>query len=456
MLPFKKNEKYAVIAWYVFLTLVGAAVFLLCVINFKTVFSTVHTILATLAPLTYGFVIAYLCCPVMSFYERTVFAFKKSKKNMSGPRRVLSLILTLLTVLAIIAVILYAIIPHAIQSFEDLGSQMEIYVRNIQSFADKMVGEYSDRLLGQHFDTFSSLLAEYDISLNLRDLVTRYYSLIGSSANYLISYGGALVGELKNFTLGLILAIYFLHSKELLLAQIKKILYAFTKRRTYLNVVRLARFTHETFGGFITGKLLDSLIIGLLSFLALWICRVPYSPLLSVIIGLTNIVPFFGPLVGAVICGLLILIAAPGKFIWVVVIIIVIQQLDGNVIGPKILGNSIGISSLWVILAITVAGGLFGFAGMVLGVPLTAVLYVLVKQYIEQRLRHKDLPMQTTFYMSDPPKEMDIDADTVFIDKNTDVPELTGADDVPPPAPRVKKSHTARLRKWLSDRKKNK
>ena len=454
MLPFKKNEKYASIAWYVFLTIVAAAAFLLCVVNFKTVSATVRTVFATLSPLTYGFVIAYLCNPVMSFYERTVFAFKRSRRNMRGVRRGLSLVLTLLTMLAVITVILYAIIPHAIQSFEDLGSQMEIYVRNIQSFADGLVQEHSERFLGQHYDTLSYLLSEYDISLNLPDLVSRYYSLIGSSANYLIDYGGALVGELKNFTVGLILAIYFLHSKELLLAQIKKILYAFTKRRTYLNVVRLARFTHETFGGFITGKLLDSLIIGLLSLLALWICRVPYYPLLSVIIGLTNIVPFFGPIVGAIICGLLILIAAPGKFLWVLVIVIVIQQLDGNVIGPKILGNSIGISSLWVILSITVAGALFGFGGMVLGVPVTAVLYVLVKQHVERRLRHKNVPMQTMFYMTDPPKEPGLDATTVFIDKDTPVAELTGADDVPAPEPRVKKSYFAQLRKWLSDKKK--
>jgi len=449
MLPFKKNEKYASIAFYAFLTITAAAAVFLCIYNFKEVIKTIKTIFALLSPFTYGFIVAYLCNPIMCFYERTILSFKKAKRNMHAVRRALSLILTLLTAIAVISVILYAIVPQVAQSFEDLGSQMNIYIENVQTFADDLVREHSGKILGEQHDTLASLLAEYNISLNIKDLFTQYYTLIQSGANYVISYGGALIGEVKNFVIGVILALYFLYSKEKLCAQLKKILSALFKRRTYLNTVRLARFTHETFGGFIVGKLLDSFIIGLLSLLVFWLCNIPYYPLLSVIVGITNIVPFFGPIIGGFICCLLILIVAPADFLWVLIIVVAIQQIDGNILGPKILGNSIGISSLWVIISITAAGSLFGFAGMVLGVPVTAVLYVLFKQFIENRLRHKNAPVHTEFYKTDPPYSDVLDPGVVFIDKDTPVPELTREDDIPDPEPKQKKSGTEILKKAI-------
>ena len=457
MLPFKKNEKYASIAFYAFLTITASAAVFLCILNFGEVADAISAFFAALSPFTYGFVVAYLCNPIMCFYERTIFSFKKAKRNMRTVRRVLSLILTMLTALAVISVILYAIIPQSVQSFEDLGSQMNVYIENVQSFADELVQEHSQKILGEQYDSLAALLSEYDISLNLKDLFTQYYTLIQSGANHVINYGGALVGEVKNFAIGVILALYFLYSKEKLCAQMKKILSALFKRRTYLNIIRLARFTHETFGGFIVGKLLDSFIIGLLSLLVLGLFNIPYYPLFSVVIGITNLVPFFGPIVGCIICCLLILIVSPGDLLLTLIIIIVIGQIDGNILEPKILGNSIGISSLWVIIAITAAGGLFGFTGMVLGVPMTAVLYVLFKQFIENRLRHKNIPVHTEFYKTDPPYSNVLDPETVFIDKDTPVPELTMEDDIPDPQPKQKKSKITILKRaFLKKGKKHK
>lgn len=450
MLPFKRNEKYASIAFYAFLTITASAAVFLCILNFSTVTETISKIFAALSPFTYGFIVAYLCNPIMCFYERTILSFKNAKRNMRAVRRTLSLILTMLTAITVITVILYAIIPQTVESFEDLGSQMNIYIKNVQTFADELVQKHSGTILGEHHDTLASLLAEYDISLNIKDLFTQYYTFIQSGANYVISYGGALVGEVKNFAIGIILAIYFLYSKEKLCAQMKKILSALFKRRTYLNTIRLARFTHETFGGFIVGKLLDSFIIGLLSLLVLWLFKIPYYPLLSVIIGVTNIVPFFGPIIGGIICCILILIVSPADFLWVLIIAVAIQQIDGNILGPKILGNSIGISSLWIIIAITAAGGLFGFTGMVLGVPMTAVLYVLFKQFVENRLRHKNAPVHTEFYKTDPPCSDGLDPGIVFIDKDTPVPELTLEDDIPDPQPVQKRPFPRMLKKLIA------
>lgn len=195
---------------------------------------------------------------------------------------------------------------------------------------------------------------------------------------------------------------------------------------------------------------MDSFIIGLLSLLVLWLFKIPYYPLLSVIIGVTNIVPFFGPIIGGIICCILILIVSPADFLWVLIIAVAIQQIDGNILGPKILGNSIGISSLWIIIAITAAGGLFGFTGMVLGVPMTAVLYVLFKQFVENRLRHKNAPVHTEFYKTDPPCSDGLDPGIVFIDKDTPVPELTLEDDVPDPQPMQKRPFPKMLKKLIA------
>ncbi len=435
---FKRNEKYALIAFYSFLTVCACALVIFALVNHGSILSFLKKASAVLSPFTYGFIIAYLCNPIMIFCEKKLFSFKKSKKDMSKLRRILSLILAMITLLAAISVMIYTLIPQLINSYEDLGKQLNTYIENFQKIADSLVNEYSERFTGIHYKNLSALLAEYDISFSFKDILTSSYSILQTAANYAIDYAGKLVGGVKNGVLGFIIAIYLLLAKEKLCAQAKKILNALFSRRTYLNCVRLARYTHRTFGGFIIGKLLDSLIIGILTFFVLWIFNIPYYPLVAVIVGVTNIIPFFGPFIGAIPSAFIILIASPSKALWFVLIIIIIQQLDGNVIGPKILGDSIGISALWVIIAITVAGGFFGFAGMLLGVPATAVIYVLFKQHIEKKLRHKNAPVNTEFYKNDPPTENIEDPHLVLIDRDTPVAVPTADDDIAPP-PEVKK-----------------
>ncbi len=435
---FKRNEKYASLALYIFLTVCASAVVIFCLINFRSVFGFLRKAADILSPFTYGFIIAYLCNPIMVFFEKKLFAFKKSKKDMKNLRRGLSLALAILTVLALLAIMLYAVLPQIITSYEDLGSQVNTYIENIQKFADSFIKDHSSSILGKQYLTFSELLADYDISFSFKDILNYSYSLLETGFEYALAYGGRFVGGVKNVLIGAILAIYFLISKEKLCAQSKKILNALFSRRTYLNCVRLARYTHKTFGGFIIGKILDSIIIGILTFFVLWICRIPYYPLISVIVGVTNVIPFFGPFIGAIPSVFIIFIASPTKALWFILIILIIQQIDGNIIGPSILGDSIGISALWVIISITVAGGFFGFAGMLLGVPATAVIYVLFKQHIEKKLRHKNAPVNTEFYKSDPPFEDVIDPHLVLIDRDTEIPEPTLDDDIDPPKEKPK------------------
>lgn len=457
MFKFKKNEKYASIAFYAVISVIICAAVIMCIFKFDTIRQYIKSFFAAIAPLTYGFVFAYLFNPIMNRYEKTLFAFKKAKKDMHKLRRTLSIIMTVITILAVLSIILYAVIPQAIYSFENLGTQLNSYITNIQHFADGFVQKHSERFLGERYDSISKLMEEYGISLSIKDILSNSYSFLQNAFNYVINYGGMIVNEVINVLLGLIVAVYFLIFKERICAQTKKLLCAVLNRRAYLNTVRLARYTHKTFGGFIVGKLIDSVIIGLLTFFVLWIFKIPYYPLLAVIIGVTNIIPTFGPIFGGIFGALLLLIAAPDKVILFLIIVLVIQQLDGNIIGPKILGNTIGISSLWVVIAIFVFGSFFGFTGMIVGVPATAIIYVLVKQWSERRLRHKGYPYHTAYYAGDPPQETDsLDAGQVFIDRDTEIPESSLDDDIPDPPEKEKISLIKRISDFFKKRKSEK
>ena len=427
---FKRNEKYASLAFYAFITVCASALVIFGIMNFTKVLGVLDRLAIAFAPISWGLIIAYLCNPIMMFLEKKVFAFKKSKNNLRKLKRALSLLSTLVIVFFAFSVMVNAVLPQIISSYEDLGAQLNTYIINVQNFADGMVKKYSEKLLGSYYDSAAELLAEYDITFNVRTVLTNSYSLIQTGVNYIIDYGAKIVGGVKNIILGIIVAIYLLISKEKLCGQSKKILNAMLSRRNYLNTVRLARFTHETFGGFIIGKILDSIIIGILTFIILAICNIPYYPLVSVIVGVTNVLPFFGPFIGAIPSFFIIFIASPSKALLFLLLILIIQQLDGNVIGPAILGDSIGVDALWIVISITVCGSLFGFMGMLLGVPAFAIVYVLLKQYIEKKLKRKKHPIHTEFYKTDPPIDDGIDTHLILIDKDTPIPEPTPEDDV--------------------------
>ena len=206
------------------------------------------------------------------------------------------------------------------------------------------------------------------------------------------------VNILKNVIVGIIIAIYVLNSKDLFAAQAKKIAYSIFSTEHANLFIKNTRFIHRVFGGFITGKLLDSLIIGMITFVFMSVFDMPYVVLISVIIGVTNFIPFFGPFIGAIPCSFLVLMVSPLKCLYFVIFILILQQFDGNILGPKILGDSTGLSSFWVMFAILIAGGLFGFVGMIIGVPLFAVLYSLITTLVNRSLADKDLPVKTSDY----------------------------------------------------------
>ena len=234
--------------------------------------------------------------------------------------------------------------------------------------------------------------------------------------------------KLKRPLAVLMTMLLFVLIKERLTAKTKKLLSAVMNRRHYVNLINLVRFTDKTFGGFVVGKIIDSIIIGLLTFIVMSIIGMPFTPLISVIVGITNIIPFFGPFIGAIPSAFIIFIAEPKMTIWFVLMILVIQQIDGNIIGPKILGSSTGLTSLAVLIAIMIGGGFFGVAGMILGVPAAAVICALVKQKTDERLKRKDAPVSLDYYYSDPPV-IDFDKEPIFAPKENLPDKPTQTDD---------------------------
>ena len=223
------------------------------------------------------------------------------------------------------------------------------------------------------------------------DLLGWMNTLVTGFTTYVIGFFSSLM----NWVLGLIVAIYALAERESFDGQAKKMVYAFLPVENANVVIAIARKTNQVFSGFISGKLIDSLIIGVLCFVGLSVLRMPYTLLISVIVGVTNVIPFFGPYVGAVPSAFLILLVNPIQCLYFIIFILVLQQIDGNIIGPKILGDSTGLSAFWVIFSILLFGGLFGFVGMVIGVPTFAVIYYLIKSGVEYLLWKKGLPVET-------------------------------------------------------------
>lgn len=397
-----RNPKYAQISFYVSIILCGVITFYLLISNLGSVKASLDKVLDVLSPLIYGFIIAYLLLPFLHFCERKILRFKPDSIWDRKWKRPISVFLSMIFLLVIVSVFVGLIVPQVGRSFMELESQITNYITAAQNMVDLLIREFP--LFNGQYENLSEFLDVNEISTDLKSLISGFYNYLETAANYIISYAGKFMIEVKNALIGVIVAIYFLLAKERLIAKAKKLLAAFLNRRHYLNLVNLIRFTDKTVGGFIIGKLIDSVIIGLLTFVVMSIIQMPFTPLISVIIGITNIIPFFGPFIGAIPSAFIIFIAEPSMTLWFVLMILIIQQLDGNIIGPKILGESTGMSSLAVLISITVAGGLFGMAGMILGVPAGAVICALIRQKMDSKLREKDEEVSLAYYYTDPPQ----------------------------------------------------
>lgn len=293
--------------------------------------------------------------------------------------------------LLVLAALISMIIPQLVKSIAGFAGNLTVYLENFNGWLDGHLSNNED-LRDAANKAFDNITQNYE----------KWWDALQPGINNVLS--GLTVGVmgvinlLKNILIGIIVSIYVLFSKDLFSAQAKKILYAVLEPSHANTVLSTARHTHKVFSGFIVGKLLDSLIIGILCFVGMNIFHMPFALLISVIIGVTNVIPFFGPFIGAIPSAVIILLVEPMTCLYFVLFVLALQQFDGNILGPKILGESTGLSSFWVIFSILVSGGLFGFIGMVIGVPLFAVIYAGVRLLSERRLREKGLPVETQEY----------------------------------------------------------
>ena len=383
------NNKYTTIAAYVFIVACAVILFYLSLSQLGIVLSKISGAIGIFEPFIMGFSIAYILNFVLKFFENKVISDSVCKKLglKSKSRRIVSLLITYVTTFFVIYLFIMFVLPQLMESLIGLANDIPMYINETTRFINETLtnlnlGKENMELINENFNKYIEYMIKF--ASNLLPVLGTVVTRIASS--------------IWNIVLGIIISMYLLIDKEKFCALTKKLVYAILPGYAAEKTIEITDRSNMTFGKFLVGKIVDSFIIGVLTFFILTICNMPYTILISVIVGITNIIPFFGPFIGAIPSFIIILFLSPIKAVWFLVIILVIQQLDGNVIGPKILGDSIGISAFWILFAILVAGKFLGLVGMIIGVPLFAVIYSLLKEIVEARLKKKGLKTDTKDY----------------------------------------------------------
>lgn len=371
-----------------FLVIAASLLFYFALLRFDSIYGVLVQIWYILQPIVFGLAFAYLLNPIVNFMEPRLKKVKFVKKIS----RVISIFIALLVVLAVIVTLCDMLLPELYKSIRDmvliLPGQMNTLIDEVNQILVK--NTTIDQMFKSALTQGSKMVENWLKTDLLRQTNTIMLNLTGG----LVS----VVNGVMDIFVGFIVSVYVLFSKEKFAKQSKKVVYAVMKPQRANLVLHIAKKANEIFGGFLVGKIIDSLIIGVLCFVGLSILSMPYALLVSVIIGVTNVIPFFGPFIGAVPSTILIMLSDPLKGFYFVIFILVLQQIDGNIIGPKILGESTGLSAFWVVFSILLGGGLFGFVGMIMGVPTFALIYYIVQMVISQKLKRKNLPTDTESY----------------------------------------------------------
>lgn len=382
------NSKYTTIAAYSFLVAVSVILFYLAISQVSVFTDKLNSIFVIFQPFIIGFSIAYIINFLLDFYENKFFESKYMKRIKLKSKRGISILLSYITAFFIFSMVVKFLLPEVINSIVGLINDIPTYITNTTNFVNNIIKDlhieeqYSKTLM----DNFNSLV----------NYIIRFMT------NLIPALGGfvaKIASSIWNVILGIVVSVYLLIDKDKLCALSKKVTYGLFNEEHANSLIKLVHKSNDTFGKFLIGKIIDSLIIGVLTFIILTIFKMPYTVLVSVIVGITNIIPFFGPFIGAIPSFIIILFVSPVKGLWFLLIILLIQQLDGNVIGPKILGDTIGISAFWILFSILVAGKVLGIVGMIIGVPLFAIFYSIVKIFIEGKLEKKGLKTETKDYM---------------------------------------------------------
>ena len=379
------------------MTFAACTLFFFAVLKIKSILAAFGTIAGILQSIIIGLAIAYLLNPIMVFCEKKLSVFfctngildPKGKKLV----RSISIILALAFGIAVVITVIWSMLPQLLSSIYGIIQDMPLYISNASKWILDVAKDYPEleQYTSDIVGAISSKLNEW--------FTTDVLMAISQYLGYITSGVISVVTTAMDVIVGLIVAVYALYSKETFSGQGKKIIYAVFEPETGNLILNTSRKSHQIFGGFIIGKIIDSVIIGILAFLCLSLLNMPYTLLLSVIIGVTNVIPFFGPFIGAIPCILIVLMVNPLKALYIAIFILILQQVDGNIIGPAILGESTGLSPFWVIFAIMLGGGLFGFFGMIIGVPAFGVVYYLIQLALDHSLAKRSYPTKTEYYI---------------------------------------------------------
>lgn len=379
-----------------FLVVACSIVFYFALLRLTNLSSVFKEIWGALAPVIYGCVIGYMLTPIVKKVDEKLYPFLveklDNKKRAFKISRGVGIFISLVFLFALIIILCNLLIPELYKSIKNLiitlPGQVNYVVLQIQALD----------VSGSELSSVVKSLLEEAINMFQNWFRTDFMDDINMIMTNLTEGVVNVVGGVFDALIGVIVSIYVMYGRETFARQSKKIVYAlFSPKRANL-ILHLGNKSNEVFGGFIIGKIIDSIIIGIICFIVLSIIKMPYTMLVSVIVGVTNVIPFFGPFIGAIPCSILILLNDPMKGLYFIIFILILQQFDGNILGPKILGDTTGLSSFWVITAILLGGGLFGFAGMLLGVPTFAMIYYVMQLLIESKLEQKNLPTNSRHY----------------------------------------------------------
>lgn len=431
----ERNQKYFTIARYATMTIIISALAILAIFNFDELTSKLSFITTVTTPIIIGIFAAYLLNPLMTRLENGMFGkWARSEKRSARTRaRAFALTLTMLFILAMITLLLMLVLPQLIQNIVQLFNNMESYFDHIYAFIDR---------ISKKIPVLQQFLSDSvkDINTFLSGIWNNHSSEIMDFAGNVASGVMTVLDAMKNVFIGLTISIYLLAKKEMFIGQSKKMVFAFVKPDKAQRFLGVCREASKKFLGSIIGKIVEAFLVGVLTFLVCWIVGIPYTPLISAIMFLFNLIPFVGPIIGAVPCSLLVLLSdKPSMTIWFIIIVCVLQTIDGNIIAPWILGDSTGLPAVWVLVSIVIGGGFFGILGMFLSVPVCAVLYMLFKDFVENRLKKRNLPQATSQYVGNVDH---ITSDYVFI-------ESEEATEPPDPAPQKKTPAFTRLRESI-------
>ena len=386
------NRKYTTIAVYAFLVIAAGLLFQNIVNDIPPLTRYFNKIGDLLLPFIVGGALAYILNPILNWIEPRLFPVIFRDKVSRKIRRGLSVLLSYLFMIFVIGVFALIVVPQIYESITSLIGRSSTYVKTVEDFLNYLIATYGS-------NEFVKLVLEriYD---SAETILKQGYQLLGDIVPMVANIAIGLTNSLFDAIMGLIISVYSLLMKETFAAQIKKLLSAFCSKNFVDTFLSIAHDSNQIFCGFISGKIVDSFIIGVICFVGTTLMNTPYAMLVSVIVGVTNVIPYFGPFIGAIPSIFLILLVNPIHALYFSLFILALQQLDGNIIGPKILGDSTGLSAFWVVFSVTFFGGMFGFVGMLVGVPTFAVIYNLISRFAAYCLHKKGMATNTEAYAS--------------------------------------------------------